>query len=174
MTHYQGGIFTKIQLKGGKAIAGKMKNHQFSVKDILLHIGLVGLLLCGTAYIYGGFVPVAGLIMGLLTGVVYFFHLYYQIERLIILPKEKAPSYIRWGWMARFGLLIVVLVFLGYRLNIGYSAFITGFFTMPAILFLNAIGLIGQQIAESRKNHKKAGGSKPWGMVGRKSGDISW
>lgn len=150
----------------------KMKNYKFKVKAILAQIGFVSLPLCGIAYLYGGFVLVLGLIMGLLTGIAYFFHLYYQIERLSKLPLEKAPAYIRWGWTGRFILLITILILLGYRLNIGYAAFIVGFFTMPVILFVNSMCLLLQQIVEARK-HVAERRCKQWGMVERKSGGIS-
>ncbi|SMC32096.1 hypothetical protein SAMN04488500_10175 [Sporomusa malonica] len=141
---------------------------------ILSHIGFSSLLLCGMAYNYGGITLIPGLILGIIAGVMYFFHLYYQIERLTNSPKKTAPADLRWGWMARFSLLIIILIFLGRHLDGGYSAFVVGFFTTPTILFLNASFLIGQQILEAKKNHKKTGGHKPWGMVERKSGGISW
>lgn len=141
---------------------------------ILSHIGLISVLLCGMVYHYGGIRLLPGLILGILSGIIYFFHLYYQIGRLTSSPQAKAPAYLRWGWMARFGLLFVILVFLGRHLDGGYSAFVIGFFTTPFILLVNAALLLGQQIIEAKKEYQKRGDHKPWGIVARKSGGISW
>jgi hypothetical protein len=148
-----------------------MRNYEFSVTAILKQMGLFSLPLCGIVYVYGGIVLIPGLFIGLLTGIAYFFHLYYQIGRLTKYPTEKAPAYIRWGWMGRFCMLIAILILLGCRLDIGYAAFIVGFFTMPVILFFNSMVLLLKQIIEARKNGKERG-CKQWGMV-KQSGDIS-
>lgn len=141
----------------------------------MAHIGICSLLLCGAAYIYGMVVAIPGILVGLITGVAYFFYHYYQIERLTKMSDDKAPAYIRWGWMGRFGLLIFILALLGYhRIDVVYAAFITGFFVMPVILFINITYLLGQQISEAKKLQGKARGNTPWGMAERRSESINY
>ena len=126
-----------------------MTSLKFEVRQILKRMSLGMLLICIGAYILGRGSALSGLALGFTTGLIYFLFLYYQIEKIAGLPKEKAIGYMRWGWIIRFAVLISMLILIGSS-KINISAAIIGFFSFPVALFIMALALVVQQIRENK------------------------
>lgn len=137
--------------KGGMAKAACMRNYELKVRNMLLQMALVGIILCSLAYLYLTLPVVVGLVIGLVTGSVYFLYLYRQVENVQVLSKQKAVEHIRGGWIIRLGVMLLVLVVITHFLKISTMAFVAGFFVMPALLFLNGLLLVAKQIGDSKK-----------------------
>lgn len=128
-----------------------MKNYQFKVKTMLSQIALVGLILCALTWLYGNAVVTVGLLIGLVTGSVYFLYLFRQIENVPVFSVKQAVEHIRGGWIIRLAAMVVVLIFITHVLKVNMLAFVAGFFVMPALLFLNGLLLALQQIMDDKK-----------------------
>jgi hypothetical protein len=128
-----------------------MKNYRFKVKTMLAQITLVGLILCVLTWLYGNAAATAGLLIGLVTGSLYFLYLFRQIENVPFFSVKQAVEHIRGGWIIRLAGMVVVLIFITHVLKVNMLAFVAGFFVMPALLFLNGLLLVIQQIMDAKK-----------------------
>lgn len=118
---------------------------------MLVQITLVGIILCALTWLYGNAAATAGLLIGLVTGSLYFLYLFRQIENVPILSVKQAVEHIRGGWIIRLAAMVVVLIFITHVLKVNMLAFVAGFFVMPALLFLNGLLLVIQQIVDAKK-----------------------
>lgn len=128
-----------------------MKNYRFKVKTMLVQITLVGTILCALTWQYGNAAATVGLLIGLMTGSLYFLYLFRQIENVPFLSVKQAVEHIRGGWIIRLAAMVIVLIFITHVLKVNMLAFVAGFFVMPALLFLNGLLLVIQQIVDAKK-----------------------
>ncbi|HWR42051.1 ATP synthase subunit I [Sporomusa sp.] len=133
------------------AKAACMRNYELKVRTMLAQLALIGTILCPLAYIYSTVQTTTGLLIGLITGSIYFLYLYRQVENVQVLSKKQAIEHIRGGWVIRLGAMVLVLVVISHVLKVNVLAFVAGFFTMPVILFLNGMLLVVKQIADAKK-----------------------
>ena len=118
---------------------------------MLAQITLVGTILCAVTYLYGSVQTMTGLLIGMVTGSLYFLYLYRQVENVQVFSVKQAVEHIRGGWVIRLGAMVLVLVVLSQVLKVNMLAFVAGFFIMPGLLFLNGLLLVVQQIADAKK-----------------------
>ena len=128
-----------------------MKNYELRVRNMLAQMVLLGLVFCTFAYLYSTIPVMIGLIIGLVTGSVYFLYLYRQVENVQVFPKQKAVEHIRGGWIIRLGVMVLVLIVITHYLKVSTLAFVAGFFVMPVLLFLNGMLLVVRQIGDTKK-----------------------
>jgi len=118
---------------------------------MLAQITLVGTILCAVTYLYGSVQTMTGLLIGMVTGSLYFLYLYRQVENVQVFSVKQAVEHIRGGWVIRLGAMVLVLVVISQVLTVNMVAFVAGFFIMPGLLFLNGLLLVVQQIADAKK-----------------------
>jgi membrane protein YqaA with SNARE-associated domain len=128
-----------------------MKNYEFKVRNLLAQMALAGTILCPVAYIYCTAQASTGLLIGLVTGSIYFLYLYRQVENIQVFSKKQAVEHIRGGWIIRLGAMVVVLIVISHILKVNILAFVAGFFTMPVLLFINGMILVVRQIEDGKK-----------------------
>lgn len=128
-----------------------MQNYELKVRNMLAQIALFGTIVCPIVYIYSSVQITAGLLIGLMTGAVYFLYLYRQVENVKVLSKQKAIEYIRGGWVIRLGAMLLVLIVITHVIKVNTLAFVAGFFTMPVLLFINGMLLVIKQIKDAKK-----------------------
>ncbi|MDF2572663.1 MAG: hypothetical protein K0R22_3182 [Sporomusa sp.] len=128
-----------------------MRNYELKVRTMLAQIALIGTILCPLAYVYCTLQATTGLLIGLVTGSMYFLYLYRQVENVQVLSKKQAIEHIRGGWIIRLGAMVLVLVAISHFLQVDILAFVAGFFTMPVILFINGMLLVLKQIEDAKK-----------------------
>jgi membrane protein YqaA with SNARE-associated domain len=129
-----------------------MRNYELKVKHMLAQIALAGIIFCPIVYTYYSTQTMAGLLLGLVTGSVYFLYLYRQIENVQVLSQKQAVEHIRGGWFIRLGAMLLVLIIVSHFLRLDALAFIAGFFTMPVLLFVNGMAIIVRQIEDAKKS----------------------
>ena len=132
------------------ATAAGMKNYEFKVSSMLAQMALAGLLLGAGTLMYGSAQATAGLLIGLVTGAVYFLYLYRQVENVRIFTVKQAVAHIRGGWVIRLAAMLLVLIIVSHVIKVNMAAFVSGFFIMPVLLFLNGLLLVMQQIADAK------------------------
>ncbi len=128
-----------------------MKNYELKVRNMLAQITLFGIIVCPIAYMYSTVQVMTGLLIGLVTGAIYFLYLYRQVENVQVFSQRQAVEHIRGGWVIRLGAMLLVLIVIIHVLKVSTLAFIAGFFTMPALLFLNGMLLVVRQIKDAKK-----------------------
>jgi membrane protein YqaA with SNARE-associated domain len=145
------GNILRSKSKGGMATAACMKNYRFKVKNMLAQIALLGIVLCAFTYQYANLEATVGLLIGLLTGSLYFLYLFRQVENVQVFSVKQAVEHIRGGWVIRLAAMLLVLVFITHVLKVNMLAFVAGFFVMPGLLFINGLLLAIQQIIDAKK-----------------------
>lgn len=128
-----------------------MKNYELKVRNMLAQIALVGTIGCLLAYRYSSMQVTTGLVIGLVTGSIYFLYLYRQVENVQVFSKQQAIEHIRGGWIIRLGTILLVLIIITHVFKVNALAFVAGFFTMPALLFINGMLLVIKQIKDTKK-----------------------
>lgn len=118
---------------------------------MLAQIALVGTILCAVTCMYGNAEATVGLLIGLVTGSLYFLYLYRQVENVQVFSVKQAVEHIRGGWVIRLAAMLLVLVGITHVLKVNMLAFVAGFFVMPALLILNGLLLVIQQIIDAKK-----------------------
>lgn len=139
------------ETKGGMAKAACMKNYEFKVRSMLAQIAMVGVVLCSISYLNYTVQVTVGLLIGLVTGAVYFLYLYRQMENVKVLTKQQAVEHIRGGSIVRLGFMFLVLVVISHVWKVNVLAFVVGFFTMPLLLFINGMLLVAKQVEDIKK-----------------------
>lgn len=128
-----------------------MKNYELKVRNMLAQIALFGTIVCPVVYVYSSWQVTSGLLIGLVTGSVYFLYLYQQVENVKVFSKQQAIEHIRGGWVIRLGAMLLVLIVITHVLKVSTLAFVAGFFTMPVLLFINGMLLVLRQIKDAKK-----------------------
>ena len=118
---------------------------------MLAQIALVGTMGCLLAYRYCSVQATLGLLIGLVTGSIYFLYLYRQVENVQVFSKQQAIEHIRGGWIIRLGAVLLVLIVITHVFKVDALAFTAGFFTMPALLFISGLQLVVRQIRDTKK-----------------------
>ncbi|MCM0759038.1 ATP synthase subunit I [Sporomusa sphaeroides DSM 2875] len=128
-----------------------MKNYELKVRNMLAQIAFVGTIGCLLAYRYFSVQVTTGLLIGLVTGSIYFLYLYRQVENVQVFSKQQAIEHIRGGWIIRLGAVLLVLIVITHVFKVNALAFTAGFFTMPALLFISGLQLVIRQIRDTKK-----------------------
>ncbi len=118
---------------------------------MLAQIALLGIILCTATYRYGSVPATVGLLIGLVTGSLYFLYLYRQVENVQVFSVKQAVEHIRGGWVIRLAAMVLVVVGVSHVLKVNMLAFVAGFFVMPTLLFINGLVLVVQQILDAKK-----------------------
>lgn len=116
-----------------------MQEFFFEVRKIVWQVMLlVGITAFG-AYIEGRLSIMFGLIIGALTGIIYFLLMSFRLKKAAGLSVAKAVFSMRLGWFVRFTFILLMLI-LSLRVNyIDFWAAVVGLFSLHIIIFLNAV-----------------------------------
>lgn len=118
-----------------------MQEYIVEVKRTLLQIIAWGALLCGIAYFTGFGWRIPGLILGMITSMIYFLLMCYRIGKSAEMSVPKAISYMRLGWLLRLSFVAIMLV-LSIKIPLfDFLSAVIGLFSLQAVIIGNA-GLI--------------------------------
>ena len=115
-----------------------MQEYIVEVKRTLLQMVAWGAVICGIAYFTGLGWRIPGLILGLVTSLMYFILMCYRIGKSAEMTVPKAISYMRLGWLLRLSFVALMLV-LSIKIPLfDFLSAVIGLFSLQAVMIGNA------------------------------------
>lgn len=115
-----------------------MQEYIVEVKRTLLQIVAWGFVVCGIAYFSNVSWRIPGLLLGMITSMIYFLLMCYRVKRSAEMSVPKAISYMRLGWLMRLSFIGLMLVL---SIKIPFFDFISaviGLFSLQVVIIGNA------------------------------------
>jgi len=115
-----------------------MQEYVSEIKKTLLQITVWGVLICGIAYFSGLSWRIPGLMLGVMTSMIYFLLLCYRVRNSATMSVPKAISYMRLGWLMRLSFILLMLL-LSIKIQFfDFVSAIIGLFSLQIIMIANA------------------------------------
>lgn len=115
-----------------------MQEYIVEVKRTLLQILAWGTVLCGIAYLTDCGWRIPGLLLGLITSMIYFLLMCYRVKKSADMSVPKAISYMRLGWLLRLSFVAIMLV-LSIKIPIfDFLSAVIGLFSLQVVMIGNA------------------------------------
>lgn len=95
--------------------------------------------LAAGAYLEGRPSIAFGLLVGALTGIIYFSLMGYRLKKAAGQSAAKAVFSMRIGWFFRFAFVLLMLIISLRASYIDFGAAVVGLFSLHIIIFLNAV-----------------------------------
>ena len=115
-----------------------MQEYIVEVKRTLLQIIAWGIFVCASAYFTGSGWRIPGLILGMLTSMIYFLLMCYRVKKSADMSVPKAISYMRLGWLLRLSFVAIMLV-LSIKIPIfDFLSAVIGLFSLQVVIIGNA------------------------------------
>jgi len=119
-----------------------MQEYIVEVKRTLLQIMAWGIVVCGTAYFSGFGWRIPGLVLGMMTSMIYFLLMCYRVGKSANMSVSKAISYMRLGWLMRLSFVALMLI-LSIKIPLfDFISAIIGLFSLQVVIIGNAGVLI--------------------------------
>jgi len=129
----------------------QMQEYIVEVKRTLLQIIAWGAVVCGTAYFTGFSWRIPGLILGMITSMVYFLLMCYRVEKSAEMSIPKAISYMRLGWLLRLSFVALMLV-LSIKIPVfDFLSAVIGLFSLQVVIIGNAGVIIMKSFCSPNK-----------------------
>lgn len=110
-----------------------------NIKRMLVYMAALIIFGFGAAYTAGYAKTAWGLLVGLLTGGLYFLLMSYRIYKSAKLPKNKAIAYMRTGWWVRLSFIVLALVFSVHFAQINFWGVVAGLLSLHVVIVINAL-----------------------------------
>lgn len=128
-----------------------MQEYIVEVKKTLLQIVAWGFVVCVAAYFSNGGWRIPGLLLGMMTSIVYFLLMCYRIRKSADMSVPKAISYMRLGWLLRLSFIGLMLV-LSIKIPLfDFISAVIGLFSLQVVMIGNAGLLIIKSLFPSSK-----------------------
>lgn len=115
-----------------------MQEYVLEIKRTLLQIILWGAIICSAAYFLNQGWRIPGLVMGIMTSIIYFLLMCYRVNKTAAMSVAKAVSYMRIGWLMRLSFLVLML-FLSIKIpSLDFLSAVIGVFSLQVVLIANA------------------------------------
>lgn len=115
-----------------------MQEYIVEVKRTLLQIIAWGIMVCAAAYFTGFGWRIPGLILGMITSMIYFLLMCYRVKKSADMSVPKAISYMRLGWLLRLSFVAIMLV-LSIKIPIfDFLSAVIGLFSLQVVIIGNA------------------------------------
>jgi hypothetical protein len=119
-----------------------MQEYMVEVKRTLLQITAWGIVICATAYFSNLSSRIPGLVLGMITSMIYFLLMCYRVEKSADMSVAKAISYMRLGWLMRLSFIALMLI-LSIKVPIfDFISSVVGLFSLHVVIIGNAGVLI--------------------------------
>lgn len=142
MVHIQEGCGGKVE---GEALSiTYMQEYVIEIKKTLLQMVVWGIFICAAAYTVGQSGKIAGLVMGILTSVVYFLLMCFRVNKSADMPVHKALLYMKVGWLIRLSFIVIMLLLSVKIPGIDFWSAVFGLFTLQIIMFLQAVVIVAK------------------------------
>ena len=115
-----------------------MQEYVIEVKKTVLQITVWGVIICAAAYFHGDSWRIPGLVMGVVTSMIYFLLMCYRVRKSATMSVLKAISYMRLGWLMRLSFVSLMLLL---SIKIPFFDFISaiiGLFSLQIVIIVNA------------------------------------
>ena len=123
----------------------QMQEYIVEVKRTLLQMMALGIVLCGSAYLSDGGWRIPGLILGVITSMIYFLLMCYRVKKSADMSVPKAISYMRLGWLLRLSFVAIMLV-LSIKIPVfDFLSAVIGLFSLQMVM----VGYAGVIIMKS-------------------------
>lgn len=123
-----------------------MQTYVPEIRRITLQILAWGIFVCGVLAAAGYQALIAGFILGLITGLIYFLLIGYRVQKCAGLPLKRAVAFMRVGWVIRAALIILMLAVAVRAGEFSFWAAVAGLFSLYSILALNAVFFIAKRL----------------------------
>ncbi len=115
-----------------------MQEYVIEIKRTLLQIIVWGVMICSAAYFLNQGWRVPGLVMGIMTSIIYFLLMCYRVNKTAAMSVTKAVSYMRIGWLMRLA-FVVLMLFLSIKIpTLDFLSAVIGLFSLQVVLIANA------------------------------------
>jgi hypothetical protein len=121
-----------------------MQDYVIEIKRTLLQMTAWGIVVCCSTYFIGDGWRIPGLILGIITSMIYFLLMCYRVNQSANMPVHKALLYMRVGWLIRLGFVVLMLVLSVKIPAIDFWSAVAGLFTLQVIMFLNSIAIVSK------------------------------
>lgn len=123
-----------------------MQEYIFEIKRTFLKITIWGIVLCGIAYFSGASWRIPGLLLGIVTSMIYFLLMCYRVRRSADMSVPKAISYMRLGWLIRLSFVSLMLLLSLKIQSIDFLSAVIGMFSLQVVMIANASIIVGKSL----------------------------
>ena len=128
-----------------------MQEYVIEVKKTVLQIMVWAVIICSTAYFVGLGWRIPGLILGVITSIIYFLLMCYRVSKSANMSVPKAISYMRLGWLMRLSFVLLMLL-LSIKVPIfDFVSAVIGLFSLQVIIVVNASMIVAKSFLSSGK-----------------------
>jgi len=116
----------------------QMHEYVIEVKRTLLQITAWAVMICGVAYFSGLSWRIPGLVLGVVTSMIYFLLLCYRVNNSATMSVPKAISYMRLGWLMRLSFISLMLL-LSIKIPLfDFLSAVVGLLSLQVVMIANA------------------------------------
>lgn len=115
-----------------------MQEYIVEVKRTLLQIIAWGIIVCTATYFSGFCWRIPGLLLGMLTSMVYFLLMCYRVGKSADMSVPKAISYMRLGWLMRLSFVALMLIISLKIPLFDFISAVVGLFSLQVVIIGNA------------------------------------
>lgn len=128
-----------------------MQEYTVEIKRTVLQVAAWGAILCAAAYFYGFSWRIPGLVLGIVTSMIYFLLMCYRVSKSADMSVPKAISYMRIGWLIRLSFIALMLV-LSIKIPLfDFISAVIGLFSLQVVLVANASIIVMKSFFSSVK-----------------------
>lgn len=115
-----------------------MQEYIVEINRTLLQITAWGVILCATVYFSGLGWRIPGLVLGIITSMIYFLLMCYRVSKSANMSVPKAISYMQIGWLLRLSFVALMLL-LSIKIPLfDFISAVVGLFSLQVVLIANA------------------------------------
>lgn len=115
-----------------------MQEYTKEMKRTLLQMIAWGIFICGSAYFAGYGSRIPGLVIGIVSSIIYCLLLWYRVLKSTEMSVHKAIFYMRVGWLIRL-FFVAIMLLLALRMPmLDFGSAVIGLFTLQIVIVLNA------------------------------------
>jgi len=128
-----------------------MQEYVIEVKKTVLQIMVWAVIICSTAYFAGFGWRIPGLILGVITSIIYFLLMCYRVSKSANMSVPKAISYMRLGWLMRLSFISLMLLLSIKVPMFDFVSAVIGLFSLQVIIAVNASVIVAKSFLSSGK-----------------------
>lgn len=128
-----------------------MQEYVIEVKKTVLQIMVWAVIICSTAYFAGFGWRIPGLILGVITSIIYFLLMCYRVSKSANMSVPKAISYMRLGWLMRLSFISLMLLLSIKVPMFDFVSAVIGLFSLQVIIVVNASMIVAKSFLSSGK-----------------------
>jgi len=129
----------------------QMQEYVIEVKQTLLQIAVWAIMICSAAYFLGFSWRIPGLMLGVMTSIVYFLLMCYRVSKSADMSVPKAISYMRLGWLMRLSFVSLMLLLSIKVPMFDFVSAVIGLFSLQVIIIAKASMIVVKNFLHSSR-----------------------